>query len=224
MLVVDPAREPFMRIFRKSLLFLAAAILGVAVCTGSPGAYARPQSDSDQSAAEAARKAKEQKKKSDKPVKTITDEDIAAKRAAAAKEGAPPESSTEKAGETEQAPAAEKGGAASTKEEIEKLEAELKELKEKLADAEKDLNLLQRDFALQSDQFYSKPDFKRDTDGKAKLDDMQKQIRNKQEDVDSLKTRVAALQELVGRAKHETPAKPEAPAKPAAPPPPARVG
>jgi predicted RNase H-like nuclease (RuvC/YqgF family) len=224
MLVVDPAREPFMRIFRKSLLFLPAAILGVAVCTGSPGAYARPQSDSDQSAAEAARKAKEQKKKSDKPVKTITDEDIAAKRAAAAKEGAPPEPSTEKAGETEQAPAAEKGEAASTKEEIEKQEAELKELKQKLADAEKDLNLLQRDLTLQKDQFYSKPDFNRDTDGKAKLDGMQNQIRDKQQDVDSLKTRVAALQELVGRAKHETPAKPEAPAKPATPPAPARAG
>ncbi len=218
-----------MRIFRKSLLFLTAAILSVAVCTGSPGAYARPQSHSDQSVAEAARKAKEQKKKSDKPVKTITDEDIAAKRAAAAKEGAPPESSTEKAGETEQAPAAEKasgekGAAASTKEEIEKLEAELKQLKEKLADAQKDLNLLQRDFTLQKDQFYSKPDFNRDTDGKAKLDGMQNQILNKQQDVDSLKTRVAALQELINRAKHETPAKPEAPAKPATPPPPARVG
>jgi hypothetical protein len=211
MLVVDPARERIMRFVRNSHVSLSVAILGVAVCAGSSAALARPQSDSNQSVAEAARKAKEQKKKSDKPVKTITDEDLAAKKAAAAKEGALPETSAEKAAEGEQAPAAEKAGgeaAAPTKEEIENQVAELKALKRKLADAEKDLNLLQRDFALRSDQFYSKPDFAKDTVGKAKLDDMQNQIRDKQQDVDGLKTRVAALQELVDRAKPESATKP----------------
>ena len=183
---------------------------------------ARPQNDSNQSVAEAARKAKEQKKKSDKPVKTITDDDLAAQRAAAIARGeVPPEPGApppDQAGQPETKPKEGAPSDATKAEEAAKQDAELKRLKEELAVAERDLDLLKRDFALKSDQFYSKPDFSRDTAGKANLDAMQKQIADRQSEVDLLKTRIAALQELIARSK---PAgeKDKAPGEANAPPP-----
>jgi hypothetical protein len=91
--------------------------------------------------------------------------------------------------------------------------AKIANLKGELARAEEDLKLSQREASLAQDTLYSKPDYQRDTAGKAQLDAMQQQINDRQEKVEQLKTRLAAMEEL-RKKKGGTPAED----KPAAPP------
>lgn len=63
----------------------------------------------------------------------------------------------------------------------------------KLDQTEQQLKLLQRDFALHQDAYYSNPDYARDTGGKARLDAEQQQIQSLQSEVDRLKNELAAL-------------------------------
>jgi uncharacterized coiled-coil protein SlyX len=62
---------------------------------------------------------------------------------------------------------------------------------------------------LEQDNVYSKPNYASDTAGKTKLDDLKRQVTDKQQTVDALKTRLAALLDSLGST---------APAAPAAPP------
>ncbi len=207
----------------ESLARFAPRLVSLAILAAvfSPAAVlAQSQSDASQSVAEAARKAREQKKKSQKAVKSLTDDDLAQQKAAATEEqAAPQQTSIETTAPTSQtqtaAPpksASEPAASASNAPEKARREAELKELKRKLADAQKDLDLLQRDFALQRDQFYSNAAYARDFRGKARLDALQNQIRDKQGDIERLKTRIAALEELLGRPKNSSPGASEKPA------------
>ncbi len=71
-------------------------------------------------------------------------------------------------------------------------------MKQQLAEAQKVLDLLQRELALQQDAFYTNPDHDRDTSGKAKLDDLKQQVLGKQQSVDDLKAKLAAFVESLG--------------------------
>jgi hypothetical protein len=66
-------------------------------------------------------------------------------------------------------------------------------IQSKLDQLEQQLGLLQRDFALHQDTYYSNPDYAVDTAGKAKLDAEQQQIQSLQSEVDRLKNELAAL-------------------------------
>ena len=81
----------------------------------------------------------------------------------------------------------------------------LKTLKEELAKAQEDLELSQRESALLQDTVYSNPDYQHDTAGKAKLDALQQQISDKQQKVDEVKARLAALEEAQSHQIAETP-------------------
>jgi len=63
----------------------------------------------------------------------------------------------------------------------------------KLDQAEQQLSLLQRQFALDQDTYYSKPGYVQDTAGKARLEGEQQQIQSLQSEVDRLKNELAAL-------------------------------
>jgi type I restriction-modification system DNA methylase subunit len=63
----------------------------------------------------------------------------------------------------------------------------------KLDRAEQQLKLLQREFALHQDTYYSRPDYTEDTAGKARLDAEQQQIQSLQSEVDRLRSELAAL-------------------------------
>ncbi len=197
---------------------------------------ARAQSQDQQtpSVAEAARRAREQKKKSEKPARVISDDNLKPAAAAPAATAppaapappqspelapqtqpvtappAPPEAATPAAPATtpaEAAPEKKKDSAAKS--------AEAASMKAQVEALEKELDLLKRELPLERDNYYSKPDYQRDTAGKAKLDALQQQITDKQQDLDALKTRLAALLEQLAK---EQPASPETTEKPVAPP------
>ena len=60
-------------------------------------------------------------------------------------------------------------------------------------DLEQQLNLLQRQFSLDRDAYYSKPNFAEDTAGKAQLDAEQQQIQSLQSQIEQLRQQLAAL-------------------------------
>jgi len=192
---------------------LAAALL-------SAPAFA--QSQDSQSVAEAARRARGQKKSSAKPAKVITEDDV--KPAAQASPAtpappdattasgtpAPPASSTPVAAAASSAPAspvsstanaASAPAASSTPApgaKDQKISKEVTELKAKIKQAQSDLDLLQREQSLEQDNYYSNSDYVHDTAGKAKLDALKQQISDKQQELERLKARLAELQLLQG--------------------------
>ena len=167
------------------------------------------QSQDNQSVAEASRRARAQKKKTEKPAKVITEETLDVKKgdvqsATAEQLRIPgsPETPAQPAPGAANAQGGASGDASSNPQgpknlsEDEKVRAALKErvaLKEKIKDAQSDLDLLQREYRLDLDSFYSSPDYAKNTTGKEKLDAMKQQISNKQQELDQMKARLAAL-------------------------------
>jgi uncharacterized coiled-coil protein SlyX len=212
----DPyVRDKFM-LHRISWRVVLPAVLTAAFF--SFPAPARSQDQQTPSVAEAARRAREQKKKTEKPARVISDDNLKS-----ADPTAPPDLQTAKAWAPEAADAAtpvspatppaeatpeEKKDSAAKSAEAESMKAQLEAL-------EKELDSLKRELPLERDNYYSKPDYEHDTGGKAKLDALLQQLTDKQQDVDALKTRLSALLEQVAR---EQPASPESTEKPAAPP------
>src|SRR5438105_12247501 len=156
------------------------------------------QSQDTQSVAEAARRARAQKKNSEKPAKVITDETLEVKKgdvqSAAAEQLRIPG--------TPETPAQPAGSAANALAQTPKTASEddaraaLKErvaLKEKIKEAQSDLDLLQREYQLDQDSFYSSPDYAKNTAGKQKLDALKQQISDQQQELEQLKTKLAAL-------------------------------
>jgi hypothetical protein len=166
------------------------------------------QSDT-QSVAEAARRARAQKKNNEKSAKVITDETLDVKKgdvqSATAEQlripGSPetpaqPPAANAQSGAAGNAAANPPTPGSKNASEDDKTRAALKErvaLKEKIKDAESDLDLLQREYKLDQDSFYSSTDYARNTSGKEKLDAMKQQISSKQQELEQLKARLAAL-------------------------------
>ena len=169
----------------------------LAVTLLPPVAFA--QSQDTQSVAEAARRARAQKKSSDKPSKVITDEtldvkkgDVQSATAEQLRMPGSPETQAQPAGDAANAsPQGSKNAS-----EDDKARVALKErvvLKEKIKDAQSDLDLLQREYQLDQDSLYSSPDYAKNTSGKEKLDAMKQQISDKQQELEQLKAKLAAL-------------------------------
>jgi hypothetical protein len=189
----------------------AASFLASAAIAGQ--SHEQPPSDApSQSIADAARRAREAAKNATKPSKVITDDDLDKKNvkpgaqgltvdATAKLETQPPTSDAVAAAATLTSPSADPATTPAASD-----DPEILKMKEVVADAERDMDLLKRELALQQDTFLSNADHQHDPAGKARLDSLQQQLNDKQQDVDRLKTRLAALQEL-----HHTPP----PAKPA---------
>ena len=179
------------------------------------------QATQDESVADAAREARA-KKKAAKASKVISDDDIDKTPKPGAEGlnvGSQPESSTVAPSAAAisaveatdaAAAAAETGGSRKSSD-----DPELARAKAHLAEAAKQLDLLQRGFALDQDSYYSKTGYADDTAGKAKLDAEQQQISDKQQEVDRLKAHVA---ELVEAHKRSAPAGSTDADKPAEPP------
>jgi len=164
---------------------------------------ARPQSQESDSVAEAARRAREQKKaKANKPAKVITDdtfevkkEDVQSATAEVPKlPGTNAPTSGANAAPAPSGNAANASGAAKD----ERLKKELADLQERLKTALTDLDLLRRENRLDSDTFYSKPDYGSDAAGKQKLEDEKQRIADKQQEVENMKAKIADLEKSLG--------------------------
>jgi hypothetical protein len=218
MLVVEPAHSPRgikLMSRRVSLRLAIAAIFAAAVLPLTT--LGQSQDSPAQSVADAARRAREQKKAAAKqPAPVITDDTLkpAAPAAQAANAPTPPQS-PEAAPAPPRAPtaqpAADSSGApdasaapapagqpapaadAGDTDQKAKDAAEVATLKQQIAEAQKDLDLLQRELGLQQDTYFSNPDHSHDPAGKAKLDAMLEQITDKHQAVDALKRQLAAL-------------------------------
>jgi hypothetical protein len=166
---------------------------------------ARPQDQQTQSVADAARRSREKKKAAEKQPAPIITDDILKRSAPASQEASAPASSSEAAPAPSAQPAANSANApasnaapAADADQKTQVSAELTALKQQLLEAQKALELFQRDLALQQDTYISNPDHARDTAGKAKLDAMLEQLTDKQQSVDTLKAQLAALQASLG--------------------------
>ena len=171
-----------------------------------PAAAARAQSQTDQNAsvAEAARKARETKKEAPKTERVWTNDNLNTSPASSRTSQPSPASAggakaSQPASQETAAPPEESAssGPAENEESEADLTAELAGAKRQLADAEKDLDLAKREFDLDREQYYSNPDFRADTKGKAALDSLQQQIAAKQKEVQELKEKVASLEAKV---------------------------
>jgi predicted RNase H-like nuclease (RuvC/YqgF family) len=146
--------------------------------------------------ADAARSAREKKKTK----KVITEDDLkpATPGTVTSATAEQPRMPGEAAPENANPPSSQPSGEAAPPENAEKSEesakaaaAEQAKLKQELTEAQKELDLLQRE--LERDNYYSNPDYVHDPAGKAKLDALNQQIADKQQKVDELKARLAAL-------------------------------
>jgi len=184
----------------KPMLRGSIRVLGtLALCAGlSVSAFAQSQGDSASSVAEAARRAREQKKNAAKPAKTITNDEIPQAPANVTPAANPDNAAPAVDQATGTVSGDSKATDAKTKEKKAKASADLEVAKKDLERAQKELDVLQRQMALDSDAYYSKVDYQRDTDGKARLDAEAQQIADKKDQVDALKARVADLQAAAG--------------------------
>jgi hypothetical protein len=196
-------------------VLIAAGLLPLA-------ARGQSQDSQSQSVADAARRARQQKKASSKPATVITDDTIkpAASDSPATAPARAPTSSPDAApapparptppAATDSSSSPDASGApasttqpasatdATDADQKAKDAAELASLKQQLAEAQKGLDFLQRELALQQDTYYSNPDHSHNTAGKAKLDALTQQIADRAQELVALKERVAALEASVG--------------------------
>jgi predicted RNase H-like nuclease (RuvC/YqgF family) len=193
-------RKPCLRIL---VLALVSAVF--------PACYLAAQESQDApSVAEAAKRAREKKEAAAaKPANVITNDQIPSVPQADATALNAPQATTPSGDGSSDKNAAT--GAAGD----EKKNAEIDALKKELKDKQEALNLLQRELSLDRDNFFSNPDYQRDLAGKQKLDDLQANLDDKQNELNGLK---AKLTELAGADALKAPAKEEAPANPPAAP------
>ncbi len=162
------------------------------------------QDSQDDSVAEAARRAREQKKASTKPATVITNETLSP--APASSPATSPAPGAEPATPAGQQPAATANTSSATPgsdasaqktpatpEDAEQKKKEMDSLKQELAALQNEVDLAQRSLALDQDAFYSKPDSSDNKEGKAKLDAELADLKLKQEDLAQLKAKLAEL-------------------------------
>lgn len=184
-------------------LVLLIAVLGASAPDAATQEQEKP------SIAEAARRTREEKKNQQKPKQIWTNDNIPTTPGAVSVVGKAleptPEATTEASpakGEKPGENAAGKPSGAAPGDEGEKKTQEqsaaadeLAKAKEHLGSVQTDLDLLQRDYNLQQQQFYGKPDFASDKEGKAKLDALGQQVEAKRQEVQEAQQKVSELEQ-----------------------------
>jgi len=169
--------------------------LGMALLAAAPtSAYARQEQPKEQkpSVAEAARRAREQKKDAPRARVIWTNDNLpSAPQAAVNVVGAP--RAAEPAGAGTGQPPAE--ASAAREAERARVEAELESAKAELAQAQRRLDLTRRELQLQRQQFFSNPQYQTDDAGRARLQQLEAQEQEQAAAVVALEQRIAELDE-----------------------------
>jgi hypothetical protein len=187
---------------------MIAALLGAGFCLSmatvaqSQDAQSQPSASSDASVADAARRKRDEKKNAAKSTKVITDDDLDRHEFKPGKGGfnvgAAPQLET--GPPSAQAVAKDEAADLASDEEAQKeavaQDADIAKVKSQIAQGEKDLDVLRRQFALDQDSYLSNTDYAHDTAGKSNLDNEKQQVNEKQAENERLKMRLAALEEL----------------------------
>jgi hypothetical protein len=194
-------KQPRLKQLATALLFF---VLG-GLLLATPLMAQDPSSDAG-SVADAARKAREQKKASAKPATVITDDNIKPAVAntklgtVSTSDGgnAPAAPDANAADSAAAAPAAENGAApasaapAAAADDEEK-KKQVQSLQQQIADKQTEVDTAQREFALENDNYYSKTNYAQDKDGKAKLDALQADLSAKKDELAKLKAQLSDL-------------------------------
>lgn len=195
---------------------------------GMAAARAQAPDSSSGSVADAAKRSVEQKKNAASAKKVITDDDLSTAQIKPGDEGlkvatpqletGPPSAAAVAADEV-----ADKKAETSPADDPLKPSdpAKVAQLKEELAKAEEELKLGQRESALEQDTFFSNPDYQHDTAGRAKLEELQQLISDKQQNVEQLKARLLELEASLKKQAPLTPGSENSAAEPAPENPPA---
>jgi hypothetical protein len=204
--------------YQVRTIWLGSVVALVAAVALSPVLCAQSQENS-QSVVEAARKAKEQKKSATKDARVITEDTIHLRPASADSGAAPPagtviistpsreaapqanpavRSDTSAASTGAAEKAARESAPAEDPKKKEEQTAEVAKAKDLLAQAQMQLDVLKRELSLDSDNFFSNVDYSHDASGKAKLEELQRTIGDKQISVEDLKQQLAALMKEAG--------------------------
>jgi hypothetical protein len=160
------------------------------------------QNPQEPSIAEAARINREQKKSAPKTAPVITNDTFgtsASSKPAAPAPAAAPALATQPGENLAQSLAtdAKNSGTSAqpelSKEDADKLKAEIAAIKQELKDKQGEVELLQRLLNLDREAYYSKPDSSREADGKAKLDAEQDELTQKSQEFEKLKAKLQSI-------------------------------
>lgn len=179
---------PYNRIFRiLTLLFVGTCFFALHLA-----AQDAP------SVAEAARRARQQKEAASKPAQVVTNDTLPPAPANAPAEvqtpGTAPQAESPASATPESATQGEKApSSGATAQNPEQLKKEVETLKQEIADKQRVVNELQREIALEQDIVYRNPDYQHDTAGKQKLDSLQSDLKQNQDDLAALKAKLADL-------------------------------
>jgi uncharacterized coiled-coil protein SlyX len=155
---------------------------------------AATQQEGTPSVAEAARRAKEQKKSQPKPKQVWTNDNIPKNPGAISVVGQAEQPEQQPPAPDENPKPAEKAAAPS---DASGLLKQLADAKARLASLQTELDLLQRTSALDQQSYYGKPGYADDKEGKAKLDALSKQVEAKRTEVQAAEQEVAQIQAKV---------------------------
>ena len=173
-----------------SLAFAGVSLLALNVVAQEPAAPSVAE------AAKRAREQKEQKKDTAKPTPVITNDTLAPSPSTSpTNPPAGPESPPADAGDKSASGAAAgaaKNSATDAAEEAKRKE-QLEALKKLIAEKQREVDLAQRELALEQDTYFSKPTYTADKNGKAKIDADQADINEKKAQLASLRAEFGAL-------------------------------
>jgi len=211
------AGEVRMKTVRLGLIALACGL--TAICADT--ARAKQEQQQEVSVADLARRLREQKKSAPEAKRVWTNDNLPQLAGApvnvvgrTAQPGQATPGETEASGS---APAAGQGAKSADKEKEKdraKAEAELAQEKQHLETAKHELDLLQRDFDLHRQQFYSDPGYTSNTEGKEALDRLAEQVEAKRQEVQQIEQKIAALANKLESMNHELGARKEEPITP----------
>jgi predicted RNase H-like nuclease (RuvC/YqgF family) len=188
---------------RKFRILLAFACLAGPLMCGRPAVAGQDSSQTGDPVADAARKAREQKKTSPKPKKVFTDDDVATRPAPEAT--APPNLSEGKEPPPPTADTAA-GGGDSTAQQKEDTHSEkywrkrFAALRKKIADTQEELDVLQREADKAGVQYYSDPQKAlKEQYTREEINAKNEKIAEKRKELDDLKQRLSDLEDELRR-------------------------
>ena len=183
---------------KNSKAFIFNAAIALALVGSVVPAHAQDTSQSDQaSVADAARKARAERKEQPKNAKVFTEDDIPSLKGTINVVGAEPEASAPAAGAAKKP----KAGPAATGTGEAYFRQKFAEARRALADDSKELDVLQREFNLKQTQFYTDPNVAmREQYGRSDLNKTQADIDTKKADVAKDQQAIAALEDDLRKA------------------------